>query len=262
MQARLEADAEKLWSLHEMERTGGEPDVVGQDKKSGEYVFYDCSAQSPKGRTSLCYDREALDSRKEFKPKNSVVDMAAAMGIELLTEEQYFELQKLGEFDTKTSSWIATPADIRKLGGALYCDRRYGRVFVGHNGAQSYYGGRAFRGSLRVQVRAARATVSRDHSEIYENNSRLRLQQPRKIGAVTPEQKQREGGDDEGQRQSLMIHEDVETEDVHNHRAEQRETERNVAANQENQSAENLATGNDVEIVRGIHRSDEVAGRP
>ena len=150
MQARLEADAEKLWSLHEMERTGGEPDVVGQDKKSGEYVFYDCSAQSPKGRTSLCYDREALDSRKEFKPKNSVVDMAAAMGIELLTEEQYFELQKLGEFDTKTSSWIATPADIRKLGGALYCDRRYGRVFVGHNGAQSYYSARAFRGSLRV----------------------------------------------------------------------------------------------------------------
>jgi hypothetical protein len=150
VQARLEADAEKLWSLHEMERTGGEPDVVGQDKKSGEYVFYDCSAQSPKGRTSLCYDREALDSRKEFKPKNSVVDMAAAMGIELLTEEQYFELQKLGEFDTKTSSWIATPADIRKLGGALYCDRRYGRVFVGHNGAQSYYSARAFRGSLRV----------------------------------------------------------------------------------------------------------------
>src|SRR5208282_253369 len=132
-QAKLEANAEKLWSLNEMERTGGEPDVVGHDKKTGEYVFYDCSAQSPKGRTSLCYDREALDSRKEFKPKNTVMDMAAAMGIELLTEEQYFELQKLGEFDTKSSSWIATPADIRKLGGALYGDRRYGRVFVGHN---------------------------------------------------------------------------------------------------------------------------------
>jgi hypothetical protein len=150
VQAKLEASVEKLWSLNEMERTGGEPDVVGQDKKTGEYVFYDCSAESPKGRTSLCYDREALDLRKEFKPKNSVVDMAAAMGVELLTEEQYFELQKLGEFDTKTSSWVKTPADIRKLGGALYCDRRYGRVFVGHNGAQSYYGGRAFRGSLRV----------------------------------------------------------------------------------------------------------------
>jgi hypothetical protein len=150
VQARLEAKAEKLWSLQEMERTGGEPDVVGHDKKTGEYVFYDCSAESPKGRTSFCYDREALDSRKEFKPKNTVMDMAAAMGIELLTEEQYFELQKLGEFDTKTSSWIATPSDIRKLGGALYCDRRYGRVFVGHNGAQSYYGGRAFRGLLRV----------------------------------------------------------------------------------------------------------------
>jgi hypothetical protein len=150
VQAKLEANAEKLWSLNEMERTGGEPDVVGQDKKSGEYVFYDCSAESPKGRTSFCYDREALDSRKEHKPKNSVVDMAAAMGIELLTEEQYFELQKLGEFDTRSSSWIATPADIRKLGGALYCDRRYGRVFTGHNGAQSYYAGRGFRGSLRV----------------------------------------------------------------------------------------------------------------
>ena len=150
VQARLEANADKLWSLNEMERTGGEPDVVGQDKKSGEYVIYDCSAESPKGRTSFCYDREALDSRKEHKPKNTAVDMAAAMGIELLTEEEYQELQKLGEFDTKTSSWIATPADIRKLGGALYCDRRYGRVFVGHNGAQSYYGGRAFRGSLRV----------------------------------------------------------------------------------------------------------------
>jgi hypothetical protein len=148
VQARLEANAEKLWSLAEMERTGGEPDVVGVN--SGEYVFYDCSTQSPKGRTSFCYDREALDSRKEHKPKNSVVDIAAAMGIELLTEEQYFELQKLGDFDTKSSSWIATPADIRKLGGALYGDRRYGRVFVGHNGAQSYYGGRAFRGSLKV----------------------------------------------------------------------------------------------------------------
>jgi hypothetical protein len=150
VQPRLEASAEKLWSLNEMERTGGEPDVVGQDKKTGEYIFFDCSAQSPKGRTSLCYDREGLDSRKEFKPKNNAMDMAAAMGIELLTEEQYLELQKLGEFDTKTSSWIATPADIRKLGGALYCDRRYGRVFVGHNGAQSYYAARAFRGSLRV----------------------------------------------------------------------------------------------------------------
>jgi hypothetical protein len=150
VQARLEANAEKLWSLAEMERTGGEPDVVGHDKKSGEYVFYDCSEQTPEGRTSLCYDREALDSRKEHKPKNSVMDMAATMGIELLTEEQYLELQKLGEFDTKRSSWVATPAEIRKLGGALYCDRRYGRVFVGHNGAESYYAGRGFRGSLKV----------------------------------------------------------------------------------------------------------------
>ena len=148
VQARLEANAEKLWSLHEMERTGGEPDVVGV--KSGETIFVDCSAQSPKGRTSLCYDREGLESRKEHKPKTTAMDMAAAMGIELLTEEQYLELQKLGEFDTKTSSWVKTPADIRKLGGALYCDRRYGRVFVGHNGAQSYYSARAFRGSLRV----------------------------------------------------------------------------------------------------------------
>ena len=148
VQAKLEASAEKLWSLNEMERTGGEPDVVGQDKKSGEYIFYDCSAESPEGRTSLCYDREALDSRKKFKPKNCATDLAAAMGVELLTEEQYFELQKLGEFDTKSSSWVKTPADIRKLGGALYCDRRYGRVFVGHNGAESYYGGRGFRGSL------------------------------------------------------------------------------------------------------------------
>ena len=146
----MEANADKLWSLNEMERTGGEPDVVGHDKKTGEVVFYDCSAESPKGRTSFCYDREALDSRKEHKPKNSVTDMAAAMGIELLTEEQYFELQKLGEFDTKTSSWIATPAEIRKLGGAIYGDRRYGRVFIGHNGAESYYQGRGFRASLRV----------------------------------------------------------------------------------------------------------------
>ena len=150
VQARLEASAEKLWSLNEMERTGGEPDVVGHDKKTGEYVFHDCSAQSPKGRTSLCYDREALDSRKEFKPKNSVMDMAATMGVELLTEEEYFALQKLGEFDTKSSSWVKTPADIRELGGAIYGDRRYGRVFVGHNGAESYYGGRGFRGLLRV----------------------------------------------------------------------------------------------------------------
>jgi hypothetical protein len=150
VQAKLGANPEKLWSLNEMERTGGEPDVVGLDKKSGEYVFYDCSAQTPESRTSLCYDREALDSRKEHKPKNSVMDLAAAMGVDVLTEEQYFELQKLGEFDTKRSSWIKTPADIRKLGGALYCDRRYGRVFVGHNGADSYYSGRGFRGSLRV----------------------------------------------------------------------------------------------------------------
>jgi Protein of unknown function (DUF4256) len=150
VRSRLEANAEKLWSLNEMERTGGEPDMVGHDKKTGEYVFYDCSAESPKGRTSFCYDREALDSRKEHKPKNSVIDMATAMGVEILTEEQYRELQKLGEFDTKTSSWVKTPADIRKLGGALYGDRRYGRVFVGHNGAQSYYAARGFRGSLRI----------------------------------------------------------------------------------------------------------------
>jgi hypothetical protein len=150
VQSRLEANPEKLWSLNEMERTGGEPDVVGQDKKSGEYIFFDCSEQTPAGRVSLCYDREALDSRKENKPKSNVMDMAAAMGIELLTEEEYFALQKLGEFDTKRSSWIATPADIRKLGGALYCDRRYGRVFVGHNGADSYYAGRGFRGALTV----------------------------------------------------------------------------------------------------------------
>jgi hypothetical protein len=150
VQARLEVRPEKLWSLAEMERSGGEPDVVGQDKESGEFVFMDCSAQSPKGRTSLCYDREALDSRKEHKPKNSVMDMAAAMGIEVLTEEEYFALQKLGEFDTKSSSWVKTPSDIRKLCGALFCDRRHGRVFVFHNGAESYYSGRGFRGSLRV----------------------------------------------------------------------------------------------------------------
>jgi Protein of unknown function (DUF4256) len=150
VQAKLEAKTEKLWSLNEMEKTGGEPDVVGHDEKMDEYVFYDCSGESPKGRTSLCYDREALDSRKEYKPKNSAMDMAAAMGIALLTEEQYLELQKLGDFDTKSSSWVKTPSDIRKLGGALYCDRRYGRVFVGHNGAQSYYSGRGFRGWLKI----------------------------------------------------------------------------------------------------------------
>ena len=146
VQSRLEANAEKLWSLNEMESTGGEPDVVGQDKKTGEYIFFDCSAETPKGRVSVCYDREGWLSRKEARPKTTAMDMAAAMGVELLTEEQYFELQKLGEFDLKTSSWVKTPADIRELGGALYCDRRYGRVFVGHNGAQSYYAARAFRG--------------------------------------------------------------------------------------------------------------------
>ncbi len=150
VQAKLEANAANLWSLHEMERTGGEPDVVGHDKKTGEYIFYDCSAESPKGRRSVCYDHEALESRKEHKPENSAINMASAMGIELLTEEQYRELQKLGNFDTKTSSWIATPSDIRKLGGALFCDRRYDTVFLYHNGAESYYAGRAFRGSLRV----------------------------------------------------------------------------------------------------------------
>ena len=150
VRAKLEANVEKLWSLHEMEKTGGEPDVIGQDKKTAEYLFFDCSAESPKDRTSVCYDREGLDSRKEHKPKNTAMDMAAAIGIELLTEEQYYELQKLGDFDTKTSSWVKTPAEMRKLGGALYCDRRYGRVFTGHNGAQSYYAARAFRGSLRV----------------------------------------------------------------------------------------------------------------
>src|ERR1700719_4035016 len=148
--AKLEVNAEKLWSLNEMERTGGEPDVAGQDKKTGEYIFYDCSPESPKDRRSLCYDREALESRKENKPKGNAMDMAAGMGIELLTEEQYRGLQKLGEFDTKTSSWIKTPSAIRKLGGALFCDRRYDTVFVYHNGAESYYAGRAFRGALRV----------------------------------------------------------------------------------------------------------------
>jgi len=150
VQAKLEADPEKLWSLNEMERTGGEPDVVGRDEKTGEYIFYDCSAESPKGRRSICYDREALESRKEHKPENNAIDMAAAMGIELLTEEQYRGLQKLGNFDAKTSSWVKTTADIRKLGGALFCDRRFGHVFVYHNGAESYYAARGFRGTLRV----------------------------------------------------------------------------------------------------------------
>ena len=150
IQTRLEANAEKLWSLSEMERTGGEPDVVGHDKKTGEYIFCDCSAESPKDRRSLCYDREALDSRKENKPKDNAIDMAAAMGVELLTEEQYRELQKLGNFDAKTSSWVKTPSNIRKLGGALFCDRRFNTVFLYHNGAESYYAARGFRGSLRV----------------------------------------------------------------------------------------------------------------
>ncbi len=150
VQAKLEANPGKLWSLNEMESTGGEPDVVGHDKKKGEYIFYDCSAESPNGRRSVCYDGEALESRKEHKPKNSAIDMAAAMGVELLTEEQYRELQKLGKFDLKTSSWVQTPSDIRKLGGALFCDRRYDQVFVYHNGADSYYAARAFRGSLSV----------------------------------------------------------------------------------------------------------------
>jgi hypothetical protein len=150
VEAKLQASPEKLWSLSEMERTGGEPDVVGQDKATGEYVFYDCAAETPKGRRSVCYDREALESRKEHQPANNALDMAAAMGIEILTEEQYRELQKLGEFDEKTSSWIETPADIRKLGGALFADRRYGHVFVYHNGAQSYYAARGFRGALKV----------------------------------------------------------------------------------------------------------------
>jgi hypothetical protein len=148
--ARMEANSEALWALSEMERTGGEPDVVGQDRKTGEYIFCDCSAESPKGRRSLCYDREALDSRKENKPKGNAVEMAAAMGVELLSEEQYRELQKLGNFDEKTSSWVKTPSKVRKLGGALFCDRRFNTVFVYHNGAESYYAARGFRGSLRV----------------------------------------------------------------------------------------------------------------
>lgn len=150
IQTRLKGNSEKLWSLNEMEETGGEPDVVGYDKKTGEYIFYDCSAESPKKRRSLCYDLEALESRKEHKPKNSAIGMAAEMGIELLTEEQYHELQQLGKFDTKTSSWVATPADIRKYGGAIFGDYRFGRVFIYHNGAESYYAARGFRGLLRV----------------------------------------------------------------------------------------------------------------
>jgi hypothetical protein len=150
IQAKLDASANKLWSLNEMERTGGEPDVVGHDKLTGEYVFYDCSEESPKGRRSVCYDREALEARKENKPKDNAIDVAAAMGIEILTEGQYRHLQKLGNFDTKTSSWVITPPDIRKLGGALFGDYRYGQVFVYHNGAESYYAARGFRGSLRI----------------------------------------------------------------------------------------------------------------
>ena len=150
VQAKLEANTERQWSINEMERTGGEPDVVGYDKKTGEYIFYDCSAESPKGRRNVCYDREGQEARKAFKPENNAMDIAAAMGIELLTEEQYKELQNLGNFDTKTSSWVKTPSDIRKLGGALFADRRYGNVFVYHNSAPSYYSVRAFRGSLRV----------------------------------------------------------------------------------------------------------------
>jgi Protein of unknown function (DUF4256) len=150
VQVKLEADTKKMWSLSEMENTGGEPDVVGQDKKTTEYIFYDCSAESPNDRRNVCYDREALESRKEHKPKNSAMDMAASMGIEILTEEQYRELQTLGEFDAKTSSWVKTPANIRKLGGAIFCDRRYGTIFVYHNGAESYYAARGFRGSLKV----------------------------------------------------------------------------------------------------------------
>jgi hypothetical protein len=150
VQARLDSNTEKLWSLNDMERTGGEPDVVGHDKKTGEYIVFDCSEESPKGRRSLCYDRESLESRKENKPKGSAMDLAIAMGIELLTEEQYREMQKLGNFDTKTSSWVQTPSAVRKLGGALFCDRRFDTVFVYHNGAESYYAARGFRGSLRV----------------------------------------------------------------------------------------------------------------
>lgn len=150
LEARLKANTEKLWSLFEMEKTGGEPDVVGHDKRTGEYIFYDCSAESPTARRSFCYDRQALESRKEHKPKNNAIDMAASMGIEILSEEQYRELQKLGNFDLKTSSWVKTSSEIRKLGGALFCDRRYDTVFVYHNGAESYYAVRGFRGSLRV----------------------------------------------------------------------------------------------------------------
>jgi hypothetical protein len=150
VQVRLEANPERLWSLNEMERTGGEPDVVGHDKKTGEYVFYDCSVESPKGRRSVCYDREALEARKEHKPKDSAMDMAAAIGIEILTEAQYRELQAVGDFDTKTSSWVKTPPDIRQRGGAIFCDRRYDHVFTYHNGAESYYAARAFRGALKV----------------------------------------------------------------------------------------------------------------
>jgi hypothetical protein len=150
VQSKLQANAEKLWSLSEMERTGGEPDVIACDRKTGEYIFYDCSAESPAGRRSVCYDQEALESRKEHKPKNSAMGMAAAMGIELLSEEQYLKLQQLGHFDAKTSSWVKTPAEIRELGGAIFCDYRYGKVFVYHNGAESYYAARGFRGSLRV----------------------------------------------------------------------------------------------------------------
>jgi hypothetical protein len=150
VQARLEGHVDKLWSLNEMETSGGEPDVVGHDTKTGEYIFFDCSAQSPKGRRSVCYDHEALKSRKEHKPKDSAIGMAAAIGIELLTEEQYRQLQQLGEFDTTTSSWVKTPSDVRELGGALFCDRRYNKVFVYHNGAESYYAARGFRGEMRV----------------------------------------------------------------------------------------------------------------
>ena len=150
VRAKLDASAEKLWSLNEMERTGGEPDVVGHDKKTGEYIFYDCSAESPRDRRSLCYDRAAWDARKENKPKNNAIDVAAAIGVELLTDEQYRELQNLGDFDTKTSSWVKTPSNIRKLGGALFCDRRFDTVFLYHNGVESYYAARGFRGSLRV----------------------------------------------------------------------------------------------------------------
>jgi len=150
VQANLEANSEKLWSINEMERTGGEPDVIGHDEKTGQYIFYDCSPESPKGRRSVCYDREALDARKENKPKDNAIDMADAMGVELLSEEQYRELQELGEFDTKTSSWVKTPSDVRKLGGALFCDRRFNTVFLYHNGAECYYAARGFRAWLRV----------------------------------------------------------------------------------------------------------------